>query len=790
MSVESWLARSAVEIPAPPARSRRADIALSAGVFVALIAAILPLLRVVDPGWWVGGAVLLTAAVLATGVVSRALRVPSVGVALIEGAVWLLGVTAVFGGSTALLWVIPTPSTFEMVPGLVAVALEEIQLGAAPLEAGFALSFLIVASLGLLAVVMDHVVLTARMPLLAAIGLVAVSLIPSIAVPADIDLASFILLAGSILFLLRTDTRERQRVSGAVALASTTASARTTAPPAMAAVSATAVGIAAVAVIVALVATPLLPAPLIRVGGGGLPGSGAFIDPTLELGDDLRQPRELDVLSVRSTASNPPYLRAVTLTRFDGAVWEPDDDRLLPLDDEQATLPPVEVDADIELAEYRTTIDVLELNSPWLPVPYPATAITGLEGDWGSMPQNRTVATRTGSTADQAYEVTSTVPRPSLEQIRAREAAGGDDAALALPQGLPPIIAETANSVVAGTTNDYDALLEMQAWFRGPDFEYSLEAPVEDGFDGTGADAVARFLDEREGYCVHFASAFALMARTLGMPARVVVGYLPGTSTGARIQGQTEYLVTSSQLHAWPEVHFAGIGWVSFEPTKSLGTPTSFSAASPGQNNTTTPEQESQAAEPTSAPTPTASGAAPGLDDGASGSTGASGSRGAAASPAIGVGLLVLLALSVPAVLGILRRRRAFTAAAGGEPTAAWALVQDAAIDLGIPAPAAESPRAFGTRLVAGHGAPTAAMDTLVAAIERASYAEDAAHRRDFAQGEAYAGAVREVRDGLSASSSRAARLRAVILPRSLFVRPGSSSAGTVEAARLASAGR
>ena len=69
---------------------------------------------------------------------------------------------------------------------------------------------LIVGGTGLLTIVVDHVVLTARMPLLAAIGLIAVSLIPSIAVPGEVDVMAFVLLAAAILFLMRTDTRSRE----------------------------------------------------------------------------------------------------------------------------------------------------------------------------------------------------------------------------------------------------------------------------------------------------------------------------------------------------------------------------------------------------------------------------------------------------------------------------------------------------------------------------------------------------------------------------------------------------
>src|SRR5690606_4708576 len=84
------------------------------------------------------------------------------------------------------------------------------------------------------------------------------------------------------------------------------------------------------------------------------------------------------------------------------------------------------------------------------------------------------------------------------------------------------------------------------------------------------------FLDARSGYCIHFAGAFALMAQALDMPVRIVVGYLPGRLTDDKRGDDSIYVVSSDQLHAWPEVRFNGIGWVPFEPTASLGDPTGF----------------------------------------------------------------------------------------------------------------------------------------------------------------------------------------------------------------------
>lgn len=746
---------------AEPASRRGADLLLTAGVFAALIAALLPLMRVVRPTGWLLGTLVLVAAVLATGYVARRLRLPAVAVSLIEVVVWVAFVTVVFLRDSAFLFVIPTVETFRDIPDILGAAGEEIALGVAPLTPSAPLSMLIVGATGLLAVVIDHVVLTARMPLLAGVGLIAVSLIPAIAVPAEIDVVAFVLLAAAILFLIRTDTRMREEPGSAEATRAT-------------GVSATAVGIGAIGVVVALVATPLLPQPVIRPGTGNL-GPGPGIDATLQLGDDLRRPREVEVLQMRSDAPTPPYLRATTLTEFTGAVWEPDSGRSYPLDSAEA-LTALPLDAEIDVAEYSTTVEIRNLNSTWLPVSYPATSIEGLDGVWGAFPYNRTVEARQGGTQGQDYEVISRVPRPTLEQIRARSAGGEGVRAdtLGLPVDLPPIVGELAAEVTAGAASDYDALLALQSWFRGADFRYSLEAPVEEGFDGSGAEAVARFLEVREGYCVHYASAFALMARTLGMPSRIVVGYLPGTSTGDAVDFQTVYSVMSGQLHAWPEIYFEGVGWIPFEPTNGLGQPTRFSpeASAPGETADgaddapapSTPAEVPDAVDPdTGEPlTPDAGTAAP--DDTVD------------AVPAVTAVLAVLVVLAIPLLVRELRRRQQLSAARAGDAAAAWAVVQDTAIDLGIPSPVSESPRALGARLIAEAGAPADAMGVLIRAIERASYAPGGRH--GFGQGEAMATAAGEVRAGLLAAAPPRRRLLALVVPRSLIIRPGSLYAG------------
>lgn len=748
-------------------RRRRDATLLTVGLFAAIAAALLPVFSVIAPGAWVVGAVSTTAAVLGAGLVVRVTRLPAVFATVAEIVVGVVLLTAIFGRSSAILGVIPTPATFGTVPGLLAGASDEIRTGVAPVVAQTGLSFLLVAAVAGLAVVLDHVVLTARMPLLAGVGLVAVSLIPTIAIPSDVDIVAFVLLAAALLFLLRVDTRARTAASSRPRGGS----------PRVVGISATALGVAAVAVIVAVVATPLLPQPGLRFATGGTGGIGTTINPNLELGNDLRQPREVDVLSVRTTAPTAPYLRAVTLSRFDGSVWQPDSSDTVPVPSEGAVFEPVAVDGDITVADYTTTVTVDQLDSPWLPVPYPASTVTGLNGDWLGMPQNRTVVTRAGSTREQVYEVQADVPRPTLEQIRSRSVGGADlDPALtSLPGDVPAVIGDTAREVTAGAQSPYDQLAALQTWFRSSQFRYSLDAPVDSGFDGAGLDAVADFLQVRAGYCVHYASAFAVMARSLGMPARIVIGYLPGTATSSSPEDGSEYTVTSSQLHAWPEVSFEGIGWVPFEPTNSLGVPTNFASGSGSGGSTTPDTPEQDAAAPEDAPS-TAPSQAPRPDidaqNGPGVVTGGRASTSWVAPSLVGAALLVLLI--VPSVVRVLRRNRRLTAARAGDAVAAWRALQEEAIDLGIPASGAESPRAFAARLVADHGVDAADVGLLRTAVERVSYAEDAV---DPASGPALAGAVERLRTRLRAGVPPTRRLVAVLLPRSLVVRPGAVEA-------------
>jgi len=756
---ERWTHEAATDESAPDRRRRpRGDRRLTIALWIGLAAATVPLLGVVVPGAWLVGALGLAAGLLAVGSVLRRLRVPAVGVTLCELAVWAGAVTAAFFSDEALFAIIPTPEVFESIPLLIQQASAEILLGVAPLPPTAAMSFVIVAALGALTIALDHVVVTARMPLLASIALVAIWLIPAIAVPSDVNLLAFALLASAVLLLIRAETRTREAPE----------------PGSSAGVTAVAVTIGAVSVVAALVTGPALPPPRVVAAGTG---QLASIDPTLNLGDDLRRRNDVTVLRVRTDASDLPYLRVATLSVFDGDVWVPDRLRSVPLEEEGWDA--LEVEEGVRVTQYRTNVAISNLASSYLPIPYPAVEVNGLDGAWRAIPYNRTLISGQANAQGQDYEVVTQVAKPTLEQIRQKRATVSDQPVdvTSLPESTPDIVYELADEVTADADTDYDRLIALQSWFRGEDFTYSLRAPVLAGFDGTGSDAVAAFLDVREGYCIHFAGAFALMARALDMPSRIVVGFLPGQYTGDIEDAQRVGEVSTSLLHAWPEVHFDGIGWVAFEPTKSLGTATRFVTSS--EANVDDGGEDIQGPTPTASPTTTAS-AAPidrredEFDAGAGGAARLVDPR----PYLMTVGSVLLLVLT-PLVVAAVRRRWLRSRAHRGDVGAAWSVVQHTALDLGLAVPAAESPRAFGARLTAKHGAPDADMRALVSAVERLSYDR---RGRDAIDARTLFDAADRVRRAMLAAVPGPNRAMALLLPRSLVVRPGSAFAASASA--------
>lgn len=164
----------------------------------------------------------------------------------------------------------------------------------------------------------------------------------------------------------------------------------------------------------------------------------------------------------------------------------------------------------------------------------------------------------------QVYTATSQLVGASPAELRAAPPAEIPLAVQAryteLPAGVPERVRELAQQVAGDAPTAYDQALALQTFLRQYPYSLDLELPPAD------ADPVDFFLFElQRGYCDYYASAMVVMARSLGLPARVAAGFLaqPPDENGV----QTVYQINA---HSWPEIYFAGYGWVEFEPTPAV----------------------------------------------------------------------------------------------------------------------------------------------------------------------------------------------------------------------------
>jgi transglutaminase-like putative cysteine protease len=246
----------------------------------------------------------------------------------------------------------------------------------------------------------------------------------------------------------------------------------------------------------------------------------------------------------------------------------------------------------------KQAFSISNLASVWAPAAYRPSRLIGVPGA-SYNPESGSIITPSATPDGLTYQVTSDIPHLDGAELGQDGAApAGSDVShyLTLPNGIPDSIRQTAAQIVRGQTSDYEKALALQNWFRD-NFRYSLNVPP-----GHDDNAMLRFLSARQGYCEQFAGTYAVMARSLGLPTRVAVGFTPG-----QLEADGQYHVRAINAHAWPEVLLGRYGWVSFEPTPGRGEPgaeayTGVAAAQAGPVDT--PAQSTAGAP--AAPTPPA----------------------------------------------------------------------------------------------------------------------------------------------------------------------------------------
>lgn len=203
------------------------------------------------------------------------------------------------------------------------------------------------------------------------------------------------------------------------------------------------------------------------------------------------------------------------------------------------------------------TFIIERLGGAWLPAADRPALVTGVPAD--TDPATGVLVDRAALAPGVRYQVISHKGAPGTAALRRATPASSPAARadLALPPGLPAIIPDTAQAATAGAGFPFQQA-EMLASYLLDHERYLPTAPP-----GHTYGAIAYFLaTSHRGTPEQFATAYALMARSLGLPSRIVVGFRPGRPAGRGI-----WQVDAGDALVWPEVDFRGAGWVAFYPT-------------------------------------------------------------------------------------------------------------------------------------------------------------------------------------------------------------------------------
>ncbi|UYQ61632.1 DUF3488 and transglutaminase-like domain-containing protein [Streptomyces peucetius] len=796
---------------------------LAVCAFAATLMAAGALLPLVDPPNWMFQAAFLLAVQTGVGALARRGPLARPLTVAVQALVTLLVLTLVFARDQSFLGVLPGPDAFAHFGELLRAGADDVGRYAIPAPATDGIRLMVIGGVLLIGLAVDALAVTFRSAAPAGLPLLALYSVAAGLSGGGAGWLWFLLAASGYLVLLLAEGRDRLSQWGRVFGGATTAKNRSTGGldqaedrPQAPVRAGRRIGVLALGIaLVVPAALPALDGGLIGgVGngpGGGVGGGGGTIsavNPLVSLQDNLNQPQNREVLRYRSNApaDQDMYLRILALDRFDGTSWRSSERKVTGVPER---LPePAGLSPSVQVTEVRTNLSAAgSYKQNWLPMPFPATTVA-IEGRWRYEPTGRTlVGDRDQTTAGAQYSVNSLIVQPTQEQLAAAPAA---PAALLqeytrVPDVLPDDVRQAARTVTRGAANDYERAEKLEDWFS-VDGGFTYDTDVR---SGTGVTAISRFLKQKEGFCVHFSFSMAAMARTLGIPARVAVGFQPGTT-----QSDGTVSVGLRDAHAWPELYFEGVGWTRFEPTPSRGSRPEYTQeqtpvggpsdpARPEQGTSAAPEQsdrpddacprherqlgECGAADPRDVQPPQA-------DDS---------SLGTVLLTALGVGAGLLL-LSVPLLWRIVTRSRRLAGspgraakdeprARGSDPgpsgegsvsldarggavagrtavadpartLAIWQEVTDSAWDVGVLPDDSLTPRKAAARIVRLgklEDEPAAAVHRMARSVEQVLYAPVPKPGTGLAED------ARRIQAGLIKAVGFRTRMRALLLPRS-----------------------
>jgi len=459
---------------------------------------------------------------------------------------------------------------------------------------------------------------------------------------------------------------------------------------------------------------------LSSIGGGD---DRVHVSSLVQLGAILNQGEDVEAFRVRS--DHAVYWRMSGLDRFDpNDGWSPSLETGNPV---QLQHPLQEVVTGPGTVTIDATFTVeSDLAFTTLPIPYQPLELLSSDESASWFPRSQSMSAGDWPDTGTEYRVRSVYPVPTAQVLRSTPFGTESEfpGETQLPSG-PEIdeVRQLAKEWTAEEENGFDEVMAIQQ--RLHTFRYDKTARYEDSLYG-----LDQFLKVGHGgFCVHFAYAMGVMLRTLGIPARVAIGFTPG-----RVLSDGVYSVTTHDLHAWVEVPFEGYGWLPFEPTPFgmvnpattsyiYANPTSgpcqgtvcngSPSTGPGNHGSSSPPSKnppslsaSRAPTPTVAPLPERSGP--------------SVLRPLVSAPAI----LGLILIGVPLARWLRRRRRLARAARDprGLILATYHMFSERAEDLGLGRGPGETPSEYRSRIEATDRLPGGLLERLTGTVVVAAY--------------------------------------------------------------------
>ena len=718
---------------------------------------------------WFGQAVLVVALTAAVGLLMRGLTRSRPLVVAVQVLVLAVFLVVRFAGGTFAYLVVPTLDTLEVLNGLGLQALETVQRYSAPAPLNDGVTFCLLIIVALVAISVDAAAATWRSPAASGLPLLAAYLVAAANGDSALALRYFVLPVVVWLLMVHTTARAQFGRWGTARPAEHSEideAAHDRA--ALRSFSGAAVRVGAVGVVLALlvpVVVPHFPPRYLTDGlgrsGGGGQGSVGFNN-TLDLSRSLNDTDQTPVLRYTTTGFTRPPLRVLATSYYSRGQWQEAGTNQGPTD--PMPLPPAS-----QRRDYVITVTGNTLSAPRVAAPFPVVAVSMPGTRWRIDPITRDVRV---DTAVADYRVTYANIAPNAAQLRESGTPDSPDITdddLTIPDRSRALIERWSTQVTAGADNPLDKAIAIQNHLRDTSrYTYTLDLgePLRDEA-GRLLEPIENFYRTRRGYCVQFATAMIMMARAQGIPARMAIGFLPGTRSG------DEYVVKASDAHAWPELYFQGYGWLRFEPTPGArsGTPPPYAVLGAGSGGTgggrsvdDTQTGSTATARP-SRTTTTAVAAAPVQPSFTDTLASVFSLRNVVIVLAVVVGLLAAFVMPLTAWLLRVRRRRA-AVTRQDLIEAEWDALTSHLGDLGLTAPQGVTLRQLRERYVTeGHLDPedATAMGRVTATLEKSRY--DRPERTTPQEAVRLHSDIRSIRRTIGRTRAWQTRLRSFIWP-------------------------